>query len=210
MFAIIKSYRALYWHHCDWTTYKNDKNVKIHGPPKLKGKLLHKMKRKQELKELNSSQNKSWNNLISANKTAPEAKHKTLNSELLDEEERLLSKKGGMERFYKLKTCKTKTPHMYQNYLTYTQGYMLHDNIQSRLAIPWVSHPLDLSENFQILYNHQENERYKLRVDQAVERERLALHCEQHVARLEARAARAKRGQELPFSATSYREILSI
>jgi hypothetical protein len=174
--------------------------------PELKGKLLHKMRRrsKTKLKELNSEQNADWEKMIAPTKTSPQARPKTLNSELLDEEERLLSKKGGIKRFYDLKSVKTKTPHMYQNYLTYTQGYMLHDNPQSRLAIPWVSHPLTLSENFQILYDHQENERYQLRVEQAVERERLALHCEQHVARLEARAARAKHGQELPFSATSY------
>ena len=183
------------------------RDVKINGVPELKGKLLHKMRRKSrtKLKELNSGQNSDWEKMIAPSKTSPQAQPKTLNSELLDEEERLLSKKGGMQRFYNLKSVKTKTPHMYQNYLTYTQGYMLHDNPQSRLAIPWVSHPLNLSENFQILYDHQENERYQLRVEQAVERERLALHCEQHVARLEARAARAKHGQELPFSATSYR-----
>lgn len=60
--------------------------------------------------------------------------------------------------------------------------------------------PAALSAPMQEMYVAQERERYKLRMQHVVEKEKLVLSVEQEILRVHGRAARALANQSLPFS----------
>lgn len=60
--------------------------------------------------------------------------------------------------------------------------------------------PVTLNAPMQDMYVTQERERYKLRMQHVVEKEKLVLSVEQEILRVHGRAARALANQSLPFS----------
>lgn len=65
---------------------------------------------------------------------------------------------------------------------------------------PNVKPPANLAEQMKTLFVKQESERYRLRMQHVVEKEKLVLSVEQEILRVHGRAARALANQELPFS----------
>lgn len=65
-----------------------------------------------------------------------------------------------------------RTPRGYSGYLINTKKYLLHKNAStnaSRLAIPLILAPSQLSEPMKELFDKQEQERYKLRQQHLIE-----------------------------------------
>lgn len=65
---------------------------------------------------------------------------------------------------------------------------------------PNVNPPVGLHAAMKDLYIEQEKERYHLRMQHVVEKEKLVLSVEQEILRVHGRAARALANQSLPFS----------
>lgn len=65
---------------------------------------------------------------------------------------------------------------------------------------PNVNPPVGLQGAMKDLYIEQEKERYRLRMQHVVEKEKLVLSVEQEILRVHGRAARALANQSLPFS----------
>lgn len=94
-----------------------------------------------------------------------------------------------------------KPPEGFKDYLMNRRTYLLHDNAQERLrSIPKLEPPPSLDGTLKELFEGQENERYKLRVKQLVEKEKLVLAIEQEILRVHGQAARALANQPTPFS----------
>lgn len=74
--------------------------------------------------------------------------------------------------------------------------YVLAGNVKE----PNINVPSTLAELMKDLYVNQEKERYKLRMQHVVEKEKLVLSVEQEILRVHGRAARALANQSLPFS----------
>jgi len=65
---------------------------------------------------------------------------------------------------------------------------------------PNVNPPVGLHGAMKDMYVEQEKERYRLRMQHVVEKEKLVLSVEQEILRVHGRAARALANQSLPFS----------
>ncbi len=73
-----------------------------------------------------------------------------------------------------------KPPEGYKDYLMNRKSYLLEENAEERLKlIPKLEPPPSLQGPLRDLFVDQENERYKLRIKQLVEKEKLVLAVEQ-------------------------------
>ncbi|XP_012281768.1 mucin-19 isoform X2 [Orussus abietinus] len=90
-----------------------------------------------------------------------------------------------------------KPPQGFKDYLMNRCTYVLASNAKKE---PNVSPPAGLPNPMKDLYVEQEKERYRLRMQHVVEKEKLVLSVEQEILRVHGRAARALANQSLPFS----------
>lgn len=96
-----------------------------------------------------------------------------------------------------------KPPQGYKDYLLNRCSYVLEGNAASRLSVPTISPPQSLVGSMKELFVQQENERYRLRLQHLIEREKLVLSAEQEILRVHGRAARAMANQTVPLSVCS-------
>ncbi|XP_037503494.1 ankyrin repeat domain-containing protein 12 isoform X3 [Rhipicephalus sanguineus] len=97
-----------------------------------------------------------------------------------------------------------KPPQGFKDYLLNRGSYVLEGNPSSRLSVPMIPLPQSLSGSpMRDLFLDQERERYKLRLQHLIEREKLVLSAEQEILRVHGRAARAIQNQAVPLSACS-------
>ncbi|XP_018404451.1 PREDICTED: serine-rich adhesin for platelets [Cyphomyrmex costatus] len=89
-----------------------------------------------------------------------------------------------------------KPPQGFKDYLMNRCTYVLAGNAKE----PNVNPPVGLHGAMKDLYIEQEKERYRLRMQHVVEKEKLVLSVEQEILRVHGRAARALANQSLPFS----------
>ncbi|XP_070163857.1 ankyrin repeat domain-containing protein 12 isoform X1 [Polyergus mexicanus] len=89
-----------------------------------------------------------------------------------------------------------KPPQGFKDYLMNRCTYVLASNAKE----PNVNPPAGLHGAMKDLYVEQEKERYRLRMQHVVEKEKLVLSVEQEILRVHGRAARALANQSLPFS----------
>ncbi|XP_046473793.1 ankyrin repeat domain-containing protein 12 isoform X1 [Neodiprion pinetum] len=90
-----------------------------------------------------------------------------------------------------------KPPQGFKDYLMNRCTYVLAGNANKE---PNVNPPVSLHCAMKDLYMEQEKERYRLRMQHVVEKEKLVLSVEQEILRVHGRAARALANQSLPFS----------
>lgn len=90
-----------------------------------------------------------------------------------------------------------KPPQGFKDYLMNRCTYVLAGNANKE---PNINPPVGLSGLMKDLYVEQEKERYRLRMQHVVEKEKLVLSVEQEILRVHGRAARALANQSLPFS----------
>ncbi|XP_043252281.1 ankyrin repeat domain-containing protein 11 isoform X2 [Colletes gigas] len=90
-----------------------------------------------------------------------------------------------------------KPPQGFKDYLMNRCTYVLAGNANKE---PNVNPPVGLQGAMKDLYVEQEKERYRLRMQHVVEKEKLVLSVEQEILRVHGRAARALANQALPFS----------
>uniref|UniRef100_A0A1B6DE99 Ankyrin repeat domain-containing protein 12 n=1 Tax=Clastoptera arizonana TaxID=38151 RepID=A0A1B6DE99_9HEMI len=93
-----------------------------------------------------------------------------------------------------------KPPQGFKDYLMNRCTYVLAGNAKSRLAVSQVAPPTSLQGPIIDLFIEQEKERYRLRTQHVIEKEKLVLSVEQEILRVHGRAARALANQSLPFS----------
>ncbi|KZS19438.1 ankyrin repeat domain-containing protein 11 [Daphnia magna] len=93
-----------------------------------------------------------------------------------------------------------KPPQGFKDYLMNRCTYVIAGNAASRLSVPVVSPPPSLPPPMRDLFAEQEKERYRLRMQHLIEKEKLVLSVEQEILRVHGRAARALANQSLPFS----------
>lgn len=91
-----------------------------------------------------------------------------------------------------------KPPQGFKDYLMNRATYALAGRVQLDPAS--LVCPAALNPPMQELFVAQERERYKLRMQHVVEKEKLVLSVEQEILRVHGRAARALANQSLPFS----------
>ncbi|XP_064466869.1 ankyrin repeat domain-containing protein 11-like [Ornithodoros turicata] len=96
-----------------------------------------------------------------------------------------------------------KPPQGFKDYLLNRGSYVLEGNPSSRLSVPIIPPPQSLTGTMKDLFVEQESERYKLRLQHLIEREKLVLSAEQEILRVHGRAARAIQNQAVPLSACS-------
>lgn len=91
-----------------------------------------------------------------------------------------------------------KPPQGFKDYLLNRRTYVLAGKtpMESNAGFP-----INLSSQLRDLFIQQEKERHKLKMQHAVEKEKLVLSVEQEILRVHGRAARALANQSLPFSA---------
>lgn len=90
-----------------------------------------------------------------------------------------------------------KPPQGFKDYLMNRCTYVLAGTANKE---PTINPPANLQGPMKDLYVHQEKERYRLRMQHVVEKEKLVLSVEQEILRVHGRAARALANQSLPFS----------
>ncbi|KAJ8669851.1 hypothetical protein QAD02_001110, partial [Eretmocerus hayati] len=90
-----------------------------------------------------------------------------------------------------------KPPQGFKDYLMNRCTYVLAGNANKE---PNINPPPNLTGPMKDLYIEQEKERYRLRMQHVVEKEKLVLSVEQEILRVHGRAARALANQSLPFS----------
>lgn len=91
-----------------------------------------------------------------------------------------------------------KPPQGFKDYLLNRRSYVLAGKTPSE---PIFSVPTNVAAQMKDLFAQQEKERHKLRLQHAVEKEKLVLSVEQEILRVHGRAARALANQSVPFSA---------
>ncbi|XP_054274382.1 ankyrin repeat domain-containing protein 11 [Macrosteles quadrilineatus] len=94
-----------------------------------------------------------------------------------------------------------KPPQGFKDYLMNRCTYVLAGNASSRLPVQQVAPPASLQGPIKDLFVEQEKERFRLRTQHVIEKEKLVLSVEQEILRVHGRAARALANQALPFSA---------
>ncbi|XP_066147713.1 ankyrin repeat domain-containing protein 11 isoform X4 [Euwallacea fornicatus] len=90
-----------------------------------------------------------------------------------------------------------KPPQGFKDYLMSRCTYMLANTTPTT---PTINYPPTLPSQLKDLFAEQEKERYKLRMQHVIEKEKLVLSVEQEILRVHGRAARALANQSLPFS----------
>ncbi|KAH9502675.1 hypothetical protein Btru_074075 [Bulinus truncatus] len=93
-----------------------------------------------------------------------------------------------------------KPPNGFKDFLMVNCTYILQGNATSTLSIPMLPPPNLVTEPMREFFIQQEKERYRLRLQHVIEREKLMLSIEQEILREHGRAARAMANQTLPFS----------
>lgn len=94
-----------------------------------------------------------------------------------------------------------KPPQGFKDYLMNRCTYVLAGNTGTRLPVQQVAPPASLQGPIKDLFVEQEKERFRLRTQHVIEKEKLVLSVEQEILRVHGRAARALANQALPFSA---------
>ncbi|XP_049819612.1 ankyrin repeat domain-containing protein 11 isoform X2 [Aethina tumida] len=90
-----------------------------------------------------------------------------------------------------------KPPQGFKDYLMNRCTYVLSG---TAATTPNISYPPTLPQQMKDLFTEQEKERYRLRMQHVIEKEKLVLSVEQEILRVHGRAARALANQSLPFS----------
>ncbi|XP_044269479.1 ankyrin repeat domain-containing protein 12 isoform X1 [Tribolium madens] len=90
-----------------------------------------------------------------------------------------------------------KPPQGFKDYLMNRCTYVL---ASTAPTTPNISYPPTLPPQMKDLFTEQEKERYRLRMQHVIEKEKLVLSVEQEILRVHGRAARALANQSLPFS----------
>ncbi|RZC40936.1 ankyrin repeat domain-containing protein 11 [Asbolus verrucosus] len=90
-----------------------------------------------------------------------------------------------------------KPPQGFKDYLMNRCTYVL---ASTAPTTPNISYPPTLPSQMKDLFTEQEKERYRLRMQHVIEKEKLVLSVEQEILRVHGRAARALANQSLPFS----------
>lgn len=93
-----------------------------------------------------------------------------------------------------------KPPQGFKDYLMNRCSYILAGNAASRLSVPMIPPPQSLGGAMRDLFVSQEKERYNLRLQHQIEKEKLVLMVEQEILRVHGRAARAMANQTVPLS----------
>lgn len=123
-------------------------------------------------------------------------------NEPLNDIEKYLNIRKAIEQ--RRKNCfpvQPKPPQGYEDYLMNRKTYLLQGNANARLAsMPKLKPPPSLKGELAELFKKQEEERYKLRCQHIVEKEKLVLNVEYEILRTHGRAARALANQSHPFS----------
>lgn len=78
---------------------------------------------------------------------------------------------------------------------TFRCTYALDGSPASRLSVPRFPPPPTLPSELKELFQQQEEERYRLRLQHVMEKDKIILACEQEILRVNAQAARAAAGQ---------------
>ena len=81
--------------------------------------------------------------------------------------------------------------------MTFTGGYRLSGSSDSRLSVPVVAPPPSLCQPMTQLFKAHEEKRVRLRVQHAIQREKLTISCEQEIMRVHSRAARTNQNQQV-------------
>ncbi|XP_063701418.1 ankyrin repeat domain-containing protein 12 isoform X2 [Culicoides brevitarsis] len=92
-----------------------------------------------------------------------------------------------------------KPPQGFKDYLLNRRTYVLHGKTTDQV----ITIPSSIHTSMKELFVTQEKERYKLKMQHIVEKEKLVLAVEQEILRVHGRAARALANQSLPFSVCS-------
>jgi len=93
-----------------------------------------------------------------------------------------------------------KPPVGFNDFLMVNCTYVLQGKVTSTLSVPMLPPPNLVAESMREFFIQQEKERYRLRLQHVIEREKLMLSIEQEILREHGRAARAMANQTLPFS----------
>ncbi|KAL3275901.1 hypothetical protein HHI36_020637 [Cryptolaemus montrouzieri] len=93
-----------------------------------------------------------------------------------------------------------KPPQGFKDYLMNRCTYVLAGTTSTS---PNISYPPNLPSQMKDIFTDQEKERYRLRMQHVIEKEKLVLSVEQEILRVHGRAARALANQSLPFSVCS-------
>nr|CAB3221735.1 ankyrin repeat domain-containing protein 11 [Phallusia mammillata] len=123
------------------------------------------------------------------------------NDRLNSYEERAFIQKLAYEKRKRLANIIPQAPQYYWEYMTFTGGYLLSGRKESHLSVPVLAPPPHLCDSMVELFNAHEEQRVRLRVQHAIEREKLIISCEQEIMREHCRAARTIQNQQVPYSA---------
>ncbi|XP_019765671.1 ankyrin repeat domain-containing protein 11 isoform X4 [Dendroctonus ponderosae] len=93
-----------------------------------------------------------------------------------------------------------KPPQGFKDYLMNRCTYVLANTAPTT---PTINYPPSLPGQLKELFAEQEKERYRLRMQHVIEKEKLVLAVEQEILRVHGRAARALANQSLPFSVST-------
>uniref|UniRef100_A0A336LPW3 CSON010164 protein n=1 Tax=Culicoides sonorensis TaxID=179676 RepID=A0A336LPW3_CULSO len=104
------------------------------------------------------------------------------------------------KRLRSLFPVQPKPPQGFKDYLLNRRSYVLQGKTPSE---PTITIPSTVPGPMKDLFTIQEKERYKLKMQHIVEKEKLVLAVEQEILRVHGRAARALANQSLPFSVCS-------
>ncbi|XP_033315390.1 serine-rich adhesin for platelets isoform X2 [Bombus bifarius] len=175
------------------TTSSTTSNVGIPAPPVE----LHPRKRKMKPnKEAQQAATAASNEASEATNTGPEVHPH--DQPITNCYQLFLNIRKQIERRRKgLFPVQPKPPQGFKDYLMNRCTYVLAGNANKE---PNVNPPVGLQGAMKDLYIEQEKERYRLRMQHVVEKEKLVLSVEQEILRVHGRAARALANQSLPFS----------
>ncbi|KAK9300116.1 hypothetical protein QLX08_007051 [Tetragonisca angustula] len=175
------------------TTSSTTSNVGASAPPVE----LHPRKRKMKPnKEAQQAATAASNEASEATNTGPEVHPH--DQPITNCYQLFLNIRKQIERRRKgLFPVQPKPPQGFKDYLMNRCTYVLAGNANKE---PNVNPPVGLQGAMKDLYIEQEKERYRLRMQHVVEKEKLVLSVEQEILRVHGRAARALANQSLPFS----------
>ena len=88
-------------------------------------------------------------------------------------------------------------PQLYWEYMTFTGGYLLSGSVDSRLSVPILAPPSSVCLPMVHLFKAHEEKRVRLRVQHAIQRDKLIISCEQEIMRVHSRAARTNQNQQV-------------
>ncbi|CAK9805453.1 Ankyrin repeat domain-containing protein 12 [Anthophora plagiata] len=174
------------------TTSSTTSNVGTPAPPVE----LHPRKRKMKPNKEAQSATAASNEASEATNTGPEVHPH--DQPITNCYQLFLNIRKQIERRRKgLFPVQPKPPQGFKDYLMNRCTYVLAGNANKE---PNVNPPVGLQGAMKDLYIEQEKERYRLRMQHVVEKEKLVLSVEQEILRVHGRAARALANQSLPFS----------